>query len=38
MRQHVWSELHRELPLLSAELGLDAGFVGAAFGATLLCE
>lgn len=30
MRQFVWSELHRELPLLSASLGNDAGIVGAA--------
>ena len=33
LREHVWSDLHRELPLESAELGNDAGFIGAAFGA-----
>jgi glucokinase len=33
MREHIWSDLHRDLPLLSAELGNDAGFIGAAFGA-----
>lgn len=33
MREQIWSDLHRELPLLSAELGNDAGFIGAAFGA-----
>jgi glucokinase len=33
MRKHIWSELHRDLPLVSAELGNDAGFIGAAFGA-----
>lgn len=38
MRKQVWSEWHRELPLLPAQLGLDAGIVGAALGATLLCE
>jgi glucokinase len=30
MRRHIWSDLHRDLPLLSAELGVDAGFIGAA--------
>ena len=33
LRDHVWSDLHRNLPLLSAELRNDAGFIGAAFGA-----
>jgi glucokinase len=33
LREHIWSDLHRNLPLLSAELGNDAGFIGAAFGA-----
>jgi predicted NBD/HSP70 family sugar kinase len=33
MRDHIWSELHRQLPLVSAELGNDAGLIGAAFGA-----
>ena len=36
MREHIWSDLHRDLPLLSAELGNDAGFIGAAFGACRL--
>ncbi len=30
MRAHVWSELHRDLPLVSAQLGVDAGLIGAA--------
>lgn len=34
MRSHIWSDLHRELPLRSAELGHDAGFVGAALSAS----
>jgi glucokinase len=34
MRSHIWSDLHRDLPLLSAELGNDAGFIGAAFAAS----
>jgi glucokinase len=33
MRRHIWSDLHRDLPLRSAELGNDAGFVGAALSA-----
>jgi glucokinase len=33
LREHIWSDLHRGLPLVSAELGNDAGFIGAAFGA-----
>ncbi len=33
LREHIWSDLHRDLPLVSAELGNDAGFIGAAFGA-----
>ena len=32
LRTHVWSELHRDIPLLSAQLGNDAGIVGAALG------
>jgi hypothetical protein len=32
LRAHVWSDLHRGIPLLSAELGNDAGFIGAALG------
>jgi glucokinase len=30
MRAHIWSDLHRDVTLLPAELGADAGFVGAA--------
>ncbi len=33
MRAHVWSELHRDVPLLRAKLGDDAGIIGAALGA-----
>jgi predicted NBD/HSP70 family sugar kinase len=29
-RRHVWSETHRELPILVARYGSDAGCVGAA--------
>jgi glucokinase len=32
-RSHVWSPLHRVLPLLPARLGADAGFIGAALAA-----
>jgi glucokinase len=35
LRSHVWSEMHREVPLLSAKLGKDAGWIGAALGAIL---
>jgi glucokinase len=35
LRTHVWSELHRDIPLLSAKLGADAGLIGAAVGAAL---
>jgi glucokinase len=30
LRQHIWSEVHRDLPLVSATLGEAAGLVGAA--------
>jgi glucokinase len=30
LRRHVWSELHRDLKIMSAQLGSDAGIVGAA--------
>ncbi len=33
LREFVWSELHRDVPLVSAELGLEAGVVGVACGA-----
>ena len=29
-RQHIWSDLNRELPILQAQCGVDAGIVGAA--------
>jgi glucokinase len=29
-RRHIWSDLHRDLPILTAAYGSDAGFVGAA--------
>lgn len=31
--EHIWSELHRDVPLHLAELGRDAGIVGAALAA-----
>jgi glucokinase len=33
MRAHIWSELHREIPLVSAQLGADSGVIGAALAA-----
>lgn len=33
-RQHLWSEHHHEIPLLQAQLGPDAGLIGAALAAT----
>jgi glucokinase len=30
MHEYVWSDLHRDVPLLSARLGKDAGVIGAA--------
>jgi glucokinase len=33
LREHIWSECHRDLPVRSAELGNDAGFIGAALAA-----
>jgi glucokinase len=32
-REHIWSHLHRELPVLRAETGSNAGWVGAALSA-----
>ncbi len=29
-RQHIWSDTHRDLPIVTAACGNDAGFVGAA--------
>jgi glucokinase len=33
MRAHIWCDAHRDLPLVSAGLGVDAGMVGAALAA-----
>jgi len=30
IRAHIWSEVHRDLPILQAAQGADAGFIGAA--------
>lgn len=30
LREHVWSDLHRQIPTRFAELGADAGWIGAA--------
>jgi glucokinase len=35
LREHVWSDLHRDIPLFSAKLGNDAGVIGAAIGAAM---
>jgi len=32
-RRQIWSDLHRELPIVSAALGTDAGWIGAALAA-----
>jgi glucokinase len=32
LRAHVWSEFHRDIELRSAQLGNDAGIIGAALG------
>lgn len=32
-REHIWSPLHREIPILSARMGTDAGWIGAACAA-----
>jgi glucokinase len=33
LREFIWSEQHRDLPLLAASLGPDAGWIGAALAA-----
>jgi glucokinase len=38
MRRSIWSDLHRDLPLASAQLGPDAGFIGAALAAVERCS
>ena len=35
LRQQVWSRLHKDIPVLKAQLGADAGLVGAAACVTL---
>lgn len=35
MREHIWSEPHRDLPVLPAALGVDAGVIGAGVAAWL---
>jgi glucokinase len=35
LRQYVWSDLHRSVPLLGADLGVDSGLIGAAMAASL---
>lgn len=32
-RRHIWSEVHRDLPIVRAETGIDAGVIGAAWSA-----
>ena len=29
-RKHIWSEVHRDLPIVRAATGADAGIIGAA--------
>jgi glucokinase len=33
LRSHIYSDHHRDVPLLNAELGADAGWIGAALAA-----
>ena len=33
LRRHIWCDLQRNVPLLTGELGADAGLIGAAFAA-----
>jgi len=37
-RQHIWSDTHRDLPIVTAACGSDAGFVGAAAMALHRCS
>ncbi|MGH9160048.1 MAG: ROK family protein, partial [Vicinamibacteraceae bacterium] len=34
IHERVWSELHRNVPVIAARLGIDAGWMGAAFTAS----
>jgi glucokinase len=36
LRTYVWSDYHRDIALLKAELGPDAGWIGAAIGGALV--
>lgn len=36
--RHIWSDLHRDLPILTARLGSDAGLIGAAMFALQAAE
>ena len=38
LRLHIYSEHHRDLPLLDGALGVDAGWIGAALAAQRTCE
>jgi hypothetical protein len=29
-RRHIWSGVQREIPILRAQIGVDAGWIGAA--------
>jgi len=37
-RRHIWSDTHRDLPIVTAAYGSDAGFVGAAALALQRCQ
>ena len=37
-RRHIWSEMHRDLPILRAATGADAGWIGAAAHAWKLTQ
>lgn len=34
LRRHIWSDIQRDLPVLSAQLGNDSGWIGAALAAS----
>lgn len=36
MRQQVWSPFHKEIPLVAAQRGVDAGLIGAAASAIVV--
>jgi glucokinase len=37
-RRQIWSEVHRNLPILHAGTGTDAGLIGAATAAWQICN